>query len=49
MLTSPQLLHSEISMTLHTPATLVTNDAAVFDAVRAELHRQQDQIELIAS
>ena len=36
-------------MTLHTPAIVATNDVAVFDAVRAELRRQQDQIELIAS
>ena len=36
-------------MTIHTPAILATNDVAVFDAVRAELRRQQDQIELIAS
>ncbi|MDI4658991.1 serine hydroxymethyltransferase [Xanthobacter autotrophicus] len=35
-------------MTLHVPPTHAA-DPAVFDAIRAELKRQQDQIELIAS
>ena len=36
-------------MTLHVLPTPPATDAAVFDAIRAELKRQQDQIELIAS
>jgi glycine hydroxymethyltransferase len=49
MLILPQRFQSEIAMTLHTLAIPTTADAPVFDAVRAELRRQQDQIELIAS
>jgi glycine hydroxymethyltransferase len=36
-------------MTLHAHPIPTTTDAPVFDAIRAELRRQQDQIELIAS